>query len=204
MMIAITEKPRQNPRQRANDRFLQMLPKIRRRAQFAFRRVPSEHKEELVQEAVAGAYVAFVRLVDQGRANAAFATPLADYAIHRVLAARLVGSGLSSGDVLSRAARFGSGIVVESLDTFDDMQGDWRAALVEDRRAGPAEIAAARIDLAAWFRSLSRRNRRIAKTLATGESTCGVARQFNLSSGRVSQLRGELEASWRGFQGEEL
>ena len=202
MMIAITVKPRQDPRKRANDQFLEMLPKIRRRAQFAFRCTPSDDKEELVQEAVANAYVAFVRLVDQGRANAAFATPLADYAIRRVLAARLVGSGLSTGDVLSRAARFGSGIVVESLDTFDDMQGDWRAALVEDRRAGPAEIAAARIDLAAWFRSLSRRNRRIAKSLATGESTCGVARQFNLSSGRISQLRGELEASWQDYQGE--
>ena len=82
------------------------------------------------------------------------------------------------------------------------MQGDWRAALVEDRRAGPAEIAAARIDLAAWFRSLSRRNRRIARSLATGESTCGVATQFKLSSARISQLRGELEASWRAFQGE--
>jgi hypothetical protein len=203
MMIVIVGKPPQDPRKRANDRFLEMLPKIRRRAQFAFRRVPSERKTELVQEAVANAYVAFVRLVDQGKEGAAFATPLADYAIRRVLAARLVGSGLSSGDVLSRAARFGSGIVVESLDTFDDMQGDWRAALVEDRRAGPAEIAAARIDVAAWFRSLSRRNRRIAKTLATGESTCGVARQFNLSTGRISQLRGELEASWRDYQGAE-
>jgi hypothetical protein len=57
--------------------------------------------------------------------------------------------------------------------------------------------------MAAWFRSLSRRNRRIAKSLATGESTCGVARQFNLSSARISQLRGELEASWRDYQGEE-
>jgi hypothetical protein len=83
------------------------------------------------------------------------------------------------------------------------MQGDWRAALIEDRRAGPAEIAAARIDLAAWFRSLSRRNRWIAKSLATGESTCGVAKQFNLSSARISQLRGELEASWLDFQGDE-
>jgi hypothetical protein len=203
MMIAIVGKPPQDPRKRANDLFLEMLPKICRRAQFAFRRLPSEHRAELVQEAIANAYVAFVRLVDRGKEGAAFATPLANYAIRRVLAARLVGSGLSADDVLLRAARFGSGDVVESLDTFDEAQGDWRAALVEDRRAGPAEIAAARIDMAAWFRSLSRRNRRIAKSLATGESTCGVARQFNLSSARISQLRGELEASWRDYQGEE-
>ena len=102
MMIAIAEKPCQDPRKQANDRFLEMLPKICRRAQFAFRRMPSEQRAELVQETVANAYVAFVRLVDRGRADAAFATPLANYAIRRVLAVRLVGSGLSAGDVLSR------------------------------------------------------------------------------------------------------
>ena len=203
MMIAIAEKPLQDPRTQANDRFLEMLPKIRRRALFAFRSAPSEHRAELVQESIANAYIAFVRLVDRGREDTAFATPLADYAIRRVLAARLVGSGLNSGDVLSRAARLGSGIIVESLDTYDEAHDDWRGALVEDRRAGPAETAATRIDVAAWLSLLSRRDRQIAKTLATGESTCEVARQFNLSSGRVSQLRGELEASWRDFQGEE-
>ena len=208
MMIAIAEKPRRDLRTQANDRFLKMLPAIRRRAKYAFRRLPSELKAELIQAVVASAYMAFLRLVERGKANAAFATPLASYAIRQVRAGRQPGSRLSTVDVLSRSARFGSGNVgaenvVESLDTFDDTQGDWRAALVEDRRAGPAEIAAARIDLAAWLCSLSRRNRRIAKSLATGESTSDVARQFQVSAARVSQLRRELEASWRDYQGEE-
>ncbi len=202
MMIAIAEKPRQDPRTATNDRFLKMLPAIRRQAGYAFRRLPSELKAELVQAVVASAYMAFLRLVERGKANAAFATPLASYAIRQVRAGRQPGSRSGKVDVLSRSARFGSGNVVESLDTFDDIQGDWRAALVEDRRAGPAEIAAARIDLAAWLRLLSRRNRRIAKSLALGESTCDVARQFHLSAARISQLRGELEASWWDYQGE--
>jgi len=202
MMIAIAEKPRQDTRKQANDRFLEMLPRIQRRADFAFRRVPPEQKDEWVQEVVANAYVAFVGLVERGKASAAFATPLANYAIRRVLAARQVGSRLSSGDVLSPQARSLDGIVVESLDTFDEAQGGWRATLVEDRRAGPAEIAAARIDVAAWFRSLSPRNRRIAKILAMGESTSGVASQFRLSCARVSQLREELKASWENFHEE--
>ena len=207
MMIAIAEKPRRDPRTAANDRFLKMLPAIRRRAGYAFRRLPSEHNAELVQAVIASAYMAFLRLVEHGKANAAFATPLASYAIRQVRAGRQPGSRLSTADVLSRSARFGSGDVgagnaVESLDTFDDTQGDWRAALVEDRRAGPAEIAAARIDLAGWLRLLSRRNRHIAKSLARGESTSGVARQFHLSAARISQLRTELEASWWAYQGE--
>jgi hypothetical protein len=36
-------------------------------------------------------------------------------------------------------------------------------------------------------------------TLAMGESTSGVARQFNLSSARISQLREELKTSWERF-----
>ena len=184
-----------------------MLPAIRRQAGYAFRRLPSELKAELVQAVIASAYMAFLRLVERGKLDAAFATPLASYAIRQVRAGRQPGSRSSTVDVLSRSARFGSGNfgagnVVESLDTFDDTQGDWRAALVEDRRAGPAEIAAARIDLAAWLRLLSRRNRRIATSLARGESTCDVARQFHLSAARVSQLRGELEESWLAYQGE--
>ncbi len=207
MMIAIAEKRNQDPRTAANDCFLKMLPAIRRQAGYVFRRLPSELKAELVQAVVASAYMAFLRLVERGKANAGFAMPLASYAIRQVRAGRQPGSRLSTVDVLSRSARFGSGDVgagnvVESLDTFDDTQGDWRAALVEDRRAGPAEIAAARIDLAGWLRLLSRRNRRIAKSLALGESTCDVARRFKLSSARVSQLRRELEASWRDYQGE--
>ncbi len=91
-------------------------------------------------------------------------------------------------------------ITVERLDEFDHEQGEFaRLALIEDRRATPADTAAARIDVAAWLRSLSNRSRRIATTLAMGESTGGVARQFNLSSARVSQLREELKTSWESF-----
>ncbi len=64
--------------------------------------------------------------------------------------------------------------------------------LVEDKRATPADLAASRIDFPAWLKTLSQRDRRIALKLSQGESTSRVARQFRLSVGRVSQLRGEL------------
>jgi hypothetical protein len=91
-------------------------------------------------------------------------------------------------------------IVVEQLDKYDRDQGEWREVLVEDRRASPADLAAARIDLAAWFRSLSRKDRRIAKVLAMGETTSEAAQRFGLSLGRISQLRARLKASWETFQ----
>ncbi|MEA1949813.1 MAG: hypothetical protein U9N87_00395, partial [Planctomycetota bacterium] len=72
---------------------------------------------------------------------------------------------------------------------------------VEDRSATPADVAASRIDFAAWLRSLSGRYRKIATALATGETTAKVAKMFRLSRGRVSQLRRELKESWQVFQG---
>jgi FixJ family two-component response regulator len=75
---------------------------------------------------------------------------------------------------------------------------------VEDHHAGPAEIAATRIDFGQWLNTLGSRRRRIAQVLATGETTSRVARQFRISPARVSQLRSELRAAWHAFQGEEL
>ncbi len=72
--------------------------------------------------------------------------------------------------------------------------------LCEDRRAGPAETAAARLDLADWFRKLSPRNRRIARALALGEQTNVVAQRFGLTAGRISQLRAWFRNHWEQFQ----
>lgn len=69
---------------------------------------------------------------------------------------------------------------------------------MEDKRATPAEIA----DFEDWLSSLSRRQRKFANLLATGESTTAAARRFDVSLGRISQIRRELEYSWRAFQGE--
>jgi hypothetical protein len=93
-------------------------------------------------------------------------------------------------------------VVVRRFDGADWQDGEWQQVLVEDRHAGPAETAAARIDVARWFRMLPPRKRRVAKALAEGESTSGAAKRFKLTAGRVSQLRRELEAAWQQFQGE--
>ena len=181
------------------EQFLEMLPQIRSQASRAFRRLQRELREDLIQEVIANAFCAFVSLVRRGRANAAYATPLANFAIRQAIAGRRVGSSSSIHDVSSPFARAARGILVERLD---DEQGGWRAALIEDRRATPADIAAARIDVAAWFRAMSDSHRPIASALAMGETTSEVARQFGLSSARVSQIRGLLKSSWETFQGE--
>ncbi|HEV3304179.1 MAG TPA: hypothetical protein VG055_31305 [Planctomycetaceae bacterium] len=91
---------------------------------------------------------------------------------------------------------------IERLDRFNRRTGQWREVLVEDRTAGPADIAEMRIDFAEWLNTLSNRDRQLAETLAHGETTGCVAGMFRISAGRVSQLRRDLCESWRRFGGE--
>lgn len=179
--------------------FLTMLPTILRHAQLAFRGYDPVERDELVAEVIADAFVAFRRLAELGKQELAFATPLAMYAVRHVRSGRRVGTPVNKRDVMSPANRH---VTVEPLQQFDRGDGQWKEVLVEDKHAGPAETAAARLDVTKWFRKLPAAKRRIARVLATGETTKATARKCGLSEGRVSQLRRELQASWRELQGE--
>jgi hypothetical protein len=182
--------------------FLKLLPQIQEHAGFCFRGYRRELRDELIQETIANALVAYVRLAELDKEDLAYATPLTRYAVVQVCAGRRVGSRQNVRDVLSELCQKEKRIVVERLDRFDVDAEEWQEVLVEDRRSGPAEIAATRIDFHAWLASLPRRKRRIAQRLARGESTSRVARLFQLSAVRISQLRAELKAAWEEFQGE--
>jgi len=201
-MIATTKNLRQKRNSlRWNDSFLKLLPTIQQQAEFAFRRMPLEPREELVQETIAVAYDLFLRLCRKGKWDLVYATPLTKFAVRHVRAGRRIGTRRNSLDITSRS-NSDQKVVIERLDRFDQRRGEWREMLVEDRIAGPADTAAARIDWSAWLNSLSRRRRRIACTLASGESTGVAAREFRMSAARISQLRARFRESWDAFQGE--
>jgi hypothetical protein len=185
------------------DRFLEMLPAIRRYAAQAFRRFPAGTRDELVHEIAVSTYLAFARLVEQGKVDKAFPSVLARFAIAQVKGGQEAGRPLNKRDILSRYCQLQQGIIVERLD-HQDGSGAWRAILVADRRASPAELAASRIDFPAWLATLSRRNRRIAEQLAVGERTGAVARRFHIAASRISQLRREFAVSWHRFHGLDL
>jgi DNA-binding CsgD family transcriptional regulator len=182
-------------------RFLAMLPQIRRQALAAFRNQRFEVREELIQEVIANCYRAWVLLVRRGKESVIYPTPLAQYAIRQVRGGRRVGGRLNLHDILSPQARRHYGITIERIDRRDLQDGVWNEQLVEDRKAGPAETAAARLDLSAWLHTLTKRNREIAKALSLGETTNAVARQFGMSASGVSQLRVWLRERWEQFQG---
>ena len=199
-MIAFNKKTSQSePKWHAD--FLEMLPAIEQRARIGLRHLGAEAREEAMQEVVANTLVAYLRLVELGKADLAYPNVLAQYAVAHALGGRKVGGRLNVRDVMSSYAQQKKDFGVDRLDCYDQNTGGWKEILVEDRRATPADVAASRIDFAAWLRSLSKRYRKIAMALAVGETTAKVAKMFRLSRGRVSQLRRELLESWQVFQG---
>ena len=187
---------------RQNDLFVSMLPQIVDQAEYAFRQVPAGVGEELVQETIAQAYAMFVQLCHRGKTSLAYATPLAKFAIRHVREGRRIGSRCNSLDITSPSGCASKRIAIERLDRFNRRRGEWREVLVEDRTAGPAEIAMTRLDFASWLSTLSNRDRQLAEKLVLGETTGRVARTFRISAARVSQLRRELCANWHQFVGE--
>ena len=189
-MIATTKESRGNvaaPAWHAD--FLAMLPAITEHARFALRDRRAEAREDLIHEVTTHCFAAYHRLVERGKADLAYPSVLVGFALRKIFSGRRVGGRVSIQDVMSQHAQRTCGITVERLDRFNDQEGTWQESLVEDKHAGPAETAAARIDFGAWLGSLTSRDRRIAEMLAIGEKTGEVATRFGLSAARVSQLR---------------
>ena len=202
-MIAIAEDRRRTSQAKpAAPTFEELLPAIQQQAAVAFRSLPASEREELATETVANAFCAYRRLVERGLHDIIFSTPLAQYAIRQIRAGRRVGTKLNVHDVTSEYAQRAKGIGIERFSVHDVARGCWQEIVVEDKKATPADIAAMRIDFADWLRLLRPKQRRIAKVLATGETTSDAARKFRLSSGRISQIRRELRDDWLEFQGE--
>ena len=182
--------------------FMAMLPAIVRHARIAFRDYDPEQREDLVEETIANCLLAYVRLVELGKADLGYAGVLARYAVAQIHAGRKVGTPLRSKDVLSRYAQQRRGIQVERLDRFVDEEKAWLELVVESKHATPADVAATRIDFAAWLDGLSGKVRKMAEVLATGENTRDAAKRFGVTDGRISHVRRELMRSWEMFQHE--
>jgi hypothetical protein len=59
-----------------------------------------------------------------------------------------------------------------------------------------------KIDFGAWLATLTPRELRLIRAMASNERTKDIASHFGVSPGRVSQLRREFERGWERFCGE--
>ena len=158
--------------------------------------------QEAVQQAICIALVCYRRLQDQGRESVAYPTPLIQMAIRHYWQGREVGVKMNCKDCLSPYAQSFKRFVVVQISMYSEKDEGWKELVVEDRKAGPADTAAARLDFSDWLETLQSRKRRIALALATGLRTKAAAKRFRSSPGRISQLRNELRQLWQDYTGE--
>jgi hypothetical protein len=182
--------------------FLQMLPTLERYALFAFRRLRREARDDAICETIANCVCAYRRLYKRNELHRAFASPLLRYAVAQYYIGRRVGTSWSSRDVYSTRTRLEAGIEIQSLGTSSEQRDEWLECLTDNRRTPIPDQAHFRIEFPRWLSTQTNRNRQIAATLAIGYSTGEVARKFNISAARVSQIRRELYESWNEFTGE--
>lgn len=184
--------------------FVAMLPTIQNVTRYAFRRQRADRRQELIASAIASAFVGFKRLVDRDRTENAHPSVLAWFGVRQVCDGRKVGGHRNSKDALSDYAQRRRNFRVVGLDDKVPRARGVERIVIEDRRASPADIAAFRIDFADWLGHLRPQLRTLALVLAVGNTPSEAAGRFHVSRSRISQLRGELKASWQAFQGEPL
>jgi hypothetical protein len=181
-----------------------MLPIVIRYAKRAFRTNDPEARQEAVQNVVANTTAAVAGLAKRGKLDLAYPTVLAKFGIRQTLDHRVTGNSQSIRDVLSKLCQEEKGVKVERLDKFNEEEDCWEEAVVQDTRNAPVpEVVAFRVDFKDWLKSLTPRDRKVARYLSLGHRTADAARKFGISQGRISQLRRELAENWKRFIGDE-
>jgi hypothetical protein len=199
-MIAVAKQPRRPLTAEATELFESFIPTIQHHARLAFHILRPQERREAVAEALAYAFFAFRRLAERGKLDVAHASALARFGVARVRSGRSIAKQPRLHDVFSFVAQGQAGFSLQSLQS--GRANVWTEMLVDNTTTPVANAAAFRLDFGDWLKALKRRDRKLAEYLAMGNSPSATAKRFRLSRPRVSQLRAELEASWRDFQDE--
>jgi hypothetical protein len=163
------------------DTFTCLLPELTRMAKAAFRDLRPEARAEAVQNALALTWKSYYSLIEQGRADEpGIIKSVLWYSIKQTRTGRtLPGTGEAEKprDVY-RNARKGR-VRFEHVDL---------RHFVGDDTPVPDAVSF-RLDVPAFFATLSDRQQRMAEDLMMGERTSTVAANYGVTPGAVSQFR---------------
>jgi hypothetical protein len=198
--------------------FLELVPTLRTHGLVVFRFLKCEDKrEDAIAEMIALSWRWFIRLVQLGKDPTEFPTAIATYAAKAVKSGRRLARMERPNDVLSPRAQRLRGFTVESLPLstrtsherlFAHVHGQRKQDVFEERlrdntQSPVPDQAIFRIDFPAWLDTLTGRERRLIRAMARNERTKDLSKTFQLSPGRISQLRKEFKGAWTRFCGDE-
>jgi DNA-directed RNA polymerase specialized sigma24 family protein len=208
----------QSRRVSANDaphaRFLVLLPRIERHARIYFRHLRCPvRREDAVQETLCLAWKWFRRLLERGKDATAFPMAFAVLAAKVVKCGRRICGQAKAKDVLNEHTQKRHGFQVETLPSstcrfqehplsaiHGQQEMDEFEERLRDNTVSPVpDQAAFRIDFPAWLQTLTARERRLIRAMIRNERTRDLAKQFELSPARISQLRREFHDDWNRF-----
>jgi hypothetical protein len=199
--------------------FLLLVPRIEMHARIFFRGIKCPvKKEDKVQECVALAWKWFLSLSARGKDVFAFPMAFAAMVARAVKCGRKLCGQERAKDVLSPIAQQRHNFNVEVLPTstrsphenfYADPHGQELMEAFEERLRDNTltpvpEQVAFRIDFPAWLRTLTPRERRIIRAMTRNERTTDISKEFEVSPGRISQMRQEFHDDWLRFHGEQV
>jgi hypothetical protein len=191
----------------AQREFATRLPVVENATRFAFRRrrLRRQDLEDILAEAIAACWSAWVGLLARGRDPLEVGVcAIANFAARYVRNGRRIANrngGRGKMDVYNPKAQRARARRVLNAGRFDEAV-DGSEAGVWDNRCTPADEACFRCDYREWLDALAPRRRRTAELLAAGYGTLEVAKDVGVSAAAISQARTALCESWRRFQGE--
>jgi hypothetical protein len=185
--------------------FLALLPTVQSVARLHFRHVRCpDTKLDHVAEAVALAWLWYLRLVRKGRDPAEFVVTFSQLVARSVASGRRLCGQEKAKDALSPVCQRRRNFVVAPLPDGTAMVGNvFDDALIDNTRTPVPDQVQFRVDFPRWRRSLGRGRRVLMDAMAVGHRTTDLAGMFQISQGRVSQVRRELCESWRAFCGDD-
>jgi hypothetical protein len=183
------------------NRFLAVLPRIERHAQIYFRHLKCPHqREEALAECLALCWWWFVRLVRRGKNPEDFITVLADFAARAVSSGRRLCGQQKATEVLSPVAQRRHGFTVQRLHPCASPPGSPLNDALKDNTQTPVPSQVFfRVEFPIWRSRRNKRDQRIIDRLLLGEQAGAVAHAFDLSPGRIAQLRRQFHADWLRF-----
>lgn len=182
-------------------RFDQVLPVIRKHAEFAFRHVRCpQTRADKIAETIGICWRWFGRLHRRGKNPGSFITTLALRASQAVKAGRRVTRMESKRCVLAERTQHLGRASLHPLPQKSTLVGTvWAEALTDNHITPPPDAAAFRIDWPEWLATLDQRRRQLVEHMALGERTQRLAQLSGLSQARVSQYRREFHDDWERF-----
>jgi hypothetical protein len=198
------------------DAFLTLLPRIEQHGRIYFRHLRPHRRADAVQEMRAVGWKWLLQLHQRGKDPTNFVTAFVGFLARAVNSGRRVCGMEKSRDVLNPLAQKRHGFRVEHLPTFlrkshehlyssplgQEIQDELEERLCDNTITPPPEQAAFRIDFPAWLKTLTPRERRIVRGMMRNERTLDLSKRFDVSPGRISQLRRELHDDWLRFLGD--